>query len=119
MAGLRSLPAIPLVLETHERRAGDLVILELRGELDIATAPGTEERVQALLEQGSDVLLDLEALAFIDSSGIRMLLQSHRAAERTGRQFTISHGSAQVERVLTLAGVTGVFTYGSAPPAAG
>jgi anti-anti-sigma factor len=50
--------------------------LTLRGELDLATAVQLE---QALAEAGGDVLLDLRGLTFMDSTGVRVLLE---AAER-------------------------------------
>jgi anti-sigma B factor antagonist len=51
--------------------------LTLRGELDLATAAQLE---QALSEAGDDVLLDLRGLTFMDSTGVRVLLE---AAERS------------------------------------
>jgi anti-anti-sigma factor len=52
--------------------------LTLRGELDLGTAAQLE---QALAEAGDDVLLDLRGLTFMDSTGVRVLLE---AAERRG-----------------------------------
>ena len=54
----------------------------LRGELDLATAPRLE---QALADAGADVLLDLRGLTFMDSTGVRLLLEaaeSHRPGLR-------------------------------------
>ena len=51
--------------------------LTLRGELDLGTAPQLE---QALAEAGGNVLLDLRRLTFMDSTGVRVLLE---AAQRT------------------------------------
>jgi anti-anti-sigma factor len=50
--------------------------LTLRGELDLGTAERLE---RALAEAGDDVLLDLRGLTFMDSTGVRVLLE---AAER-------------------------------------
>lgn len=47
--------------------------LTLRGELDLATAPRLEH---ALEEAGGDVLLDLRGLTFMDSTGVRVLLEA-------------------------------------------
>jgi anti-anti-sigma factor len=48
----------------------------MRGELDLGSA---EELERALAEAGDDVLLDLRGLMFMDSTGVRVLLE---AAER-------------------------------------
>jgi anti-anti-sigma factor len=52
--------------------------LTLRGELDLGSAAELE---QALAEAGGDVLLDLRGLTFMDSTGVRVLLET---AERLG-----------------------------------
>jgi anti-anti-sigma factor len=57
--------------------------LTLRGELDLATTALLE---QALGEAGDDVLLDLRGLTFMDSTGVRALLE---AAERNGPRLRI------------------------------
>jgi len=55
----------------------------LRGELDLGSAARLE---QALAEAGDDVLLDLRGLTFMDSTGVRVLLE---AAERYGAGLRI------------------------------
>lgn len=47
--------------------------LTLRGELDLGTAAQLE---QALAEARGDVLLDLRRLTFMDSTGVRVLLEA-------------------------------------------
>jgi anti-sigma B factor antagonist len=60
--------------------------LTLRGELDLGTAPRLE---QALAEASGDVLLDLRGLTFMDSTGVRVLLE---AAERGGLRILAPDG---------------------------
>jgi anti-anti-sigma factor len=66
--------------------------LTLRGELDLGTADRLEH---ALAEAGDDVLLDLRELTFMDSTGVRLLLE---AAERGGglRILAPAGGDARV-----------------------
>jgi anti-anti-sigma factor len=54
--------------------------LTLRGELDLGTA---EQLEQALAEANGEVLLDLRGLSFMDSTGVRVLLEA--AENRAGR----------------------------------
>jgi anti-anti-sigma factor len=61
---------------TVARDAQGTCRLTLRGELDLGTAERLE---RALAEAGDDVLLDLRGLTFMDSTGVRVLLE---AAER-------------------------------------
>jgi anti-sigma B factor antagonist len=54
--------------------------LTLRGELDLGTAPQLE---QALADANGEVLLDLRGLTFMDSTGVRLLLEA--SEQRVGR----------------------------------
>jgi anti-sigma B factor antagonist len=67
--------------------------ITLRGELDLAT---TGQLEAALAEAGGRVVLDLTALTFMDSTGVRVLLE---AAERAGDGLRIvppADGDARV-----------------------
>jgi anti-anti-sigma factor len=66
---------------TRDTQGGRRVTL--RGELDLGTTGRLE---QALAEAGGAVLLDLRGLTFMDSTGVRVLLE---AAERGGDRLRI------------------------------
>jgi anti-sigma B factor antagonist len=89
------------------RRRGLDVVVALDGELDLATAPAVARALRDLIEdQGHlDVVLDLGAVSFIDSIGIRTILDARRSlCVRNGR-FTIVDPSAAVRRVLRILGL--------------
>jgi anti-sigma B factor antagonist len=48
------------------------------------------------------VVLDLEGLQFVDSTGLRMILSAHERARERGQEFAITPGSPQVRRLLTI-----------------
>jgi len=60
--------------------------LTLRGELDLGSA-GRLER--ALDEHAGAVLLDLRGLTFMDSTGVRLLLEASENAARDGRDLLV------------------------------
>jgi anti-sigma B factor antagonist len=76
--------------------------LAVSGELDLATAPALEERLGRLLTAGHYVRLDLSALAFIDASGIRVLIQAVETAHQDGGRLTVGPVAPQINRVLTV-----------------
>lgn len=81
-------------------RRGDVAIAVMRGDLDIAT----EAEAMAQLDQAMDgselVVADLRELAFLDSTGVRVLLAAHlRAAER-GVRFAVARGEGMIARLL-------------------
>ncbi len=95
-------------------RDADTHVVELLGELDIAGAPNLEEelmRVEAT--DAPSIVIDLSALEFIDSTGIRLLLM---AADRCAddSRLTILRGPQQVHRVFELTDLVGRLPFADA-----
>jgi anti-anti-sigma factor len=73
---------------------------ELEGELDMATAGDLAEFLREA-EKGPDpILLDFSGISFMDSSGLRVILEA--AADRDGGALVILHPTSQVQRVLDI-----------------
>jgi anti-sigma B factor antagonist len=90
---------------TEERAGTALIVAE--GELDLVGAP---RLIEALPGSGtSPVVLDLDAVGFMDSSGLRSLLEARQACLDAGRTFAIARPSHAVQRVLELADLTREF----------
>jgi len=76
------------------------VLVVAEGELDLVGAP---RLLEALPEQGTTpVVLDLASVGFMDSTGLRSLLEARQACIDAGRPFALSRPSDQVLRVLEL-----------------
>jgi anti-anti-sigma factor len=62
-------------LRFSENRSGSSVTLQLSGDLDVHTAPGLRDRLVGLVAEGAvDLIVDLGEVAFIDSTGIGVLI---------------------------------------------
>jgi anti-sigma B factor antagonist len=60
-------------------------VLELAGEIDLVTAPMLEAQFESLVELGvTDVVVDATGVTFMDSSGIRALLQGEKIIHSNG-----------------------------------
>jgi two-component system OmpR family sensor kinase len=90
----------------EEGRRDGVVVLCLRGDLDLASADTVTERLDALAAAGVPVLLDLDSLEFMDSSGLRVVLQAAETSRTSGWRFTLTAGSEQVRNLFASAGVT-------------
>jgi anti-sigma B factor antagonist len=88
-----------------EQREGETVVVALAGELDLSSVGDVQRRLDGLRAQGQPVVLDLDRLSFLDSTGIRLLLRAHEAALREGWSFHVTRGSESVRRVLSAAHV--------------
>lgn len=93
------------LFEMSERREADRVVVALRGELDFGTATPVQQRLGELRDAGQAVLLDLDGLTFMDSTGIRLVLTACEDAGRGDWSFRVTRGSARVQRVLEAAQV--------------
>lgn len=94
-------------LQIDVRREAERAVVALDGELDMASAPLLERALQD--EQiGPDTMLvlDLQALQFIDSTGLRAILSLRESARERGQQFAVTRGSPQVQRLLDITGVS-------------
>ncbi len=77
-------------------------VVTVDGELDMATADHLVAAAAELPAGHEPLVLDLSSVSFLDSSGIRALLEvSDHAADR-GRPTGLLHPSAAVTRLLDL-----------------
>ena len=77
----------------------------LRGEIDAHTAPELASHLDPLPGSEGDVVLDVSAIEFIDSSGLRVLIDAHQRAGAAGRRLVIAKPSAAVRRLFEISGL--------------
>jgi len=73
------------------------------GEIDVHTAPLLAASIDAA---GDQVRLDLSLVEFVDSSGLRVLIEAHQRISEAGGQLTIVNPSSAVQRLFEISGVT-------------
>jgi anti-sigma B factor antagonist len=90
-------------LRIELKREGDVVVLRLDGELDLASAPLFQAELDsAPVRAARGVLVDLHELHFIDSTGLRTLFSAQAQARELGKGFAVTKGSQQVQRLLAI-----------------
>jgi len=94
-------------LRIDVRNQPDRIVLGLHGELDLLGAPLLEREIDKVeLDAPAIVVLDLEDLQFVDSAGLRVILAAHERSQQQGREFALTRGTDQVQRLFTIAGVS-------------
>ena len=69
----------------------DVAIVTVSGELDLARCVKVAPELNAALRSPARaIVIDLEAVSLVDSSGIALLLNAFRRLDRTGRQLAIA-----------------------------
>jgi anti-anti-sigma factor len=92
------------ILEVEATENGAVTVLALTGELDISGIGRVEEELRQVEEKSPGaVVLDLRGLTFMDSSGLRLVLEADMRARREARRFAIVPGPESVHRVFLIA----------------
>lgn len=82
---------------TIERvRGTDGEELRLSGEMRIAQAAALKEALLEALESAEVVRIDLSGVTSIDLTGLQILCAAHQGAQKTGKGFSVNHGSNDV-----------------------
>jgi anti-sigma B factor antagonist len=77
--------------------------IDMHGEIDMHTAPALSEQLESLAgHQAVLVIVNLEDVSFLDSSGLSTLVHGARAIEDTGGRLLVEGASGAVARVLEL-----------------
>lgn len=83
----------------------DSVRLVMEGELDIAGAPLLKDALREVHASARRVILDLRAVTFVDSLGLRALVEAQDACREGGREMAVVRGPAEVENVFSITGM--------------
>lgn len=101
---LSTVSETPFSVVSERRGSGWRIVA--RGELDIATVPSLERDLLAAEQTDADtIVLDLSGLSFIDSTGLKLLLDANDRSNGADRLRIIAAGSPTLERLLDIVGL--------------
>jgi anti-sigma B factor antagonist len=96
---------------TDRRVGGDTHVVAVTGEIDLFTAPEFKQRVSAPIDAGrSNVIVDLTATTFIDSSSLGVLIGAHRRLKLRGGSLVVVCDNDAIVKTFRITGLDGVFT---------
>jgi anti-anti-sigma factor len=79
---------------------GDVTVLELVGEFDLGGLSTFNEALAAVDPSAAQVVIDLSALTFVDSTGLGCFARSHNELEARGAKLVLRAPSKAVRRIL-------------------
>jgi anti-sigma B factor antagonist len=98
-------------LEIGTAHKGDSCVVTVAGEVDIYTSPALKAALAAAAADGCRTLVvDLERVGFIDSSGLGVLVGALRRAREEGGDLRVVSGNETVARILQITGLDKVFS---------
>lgn len=110
MIGLDTGTLAPFAAHVADDRERALV--RLIGELDVATAPRAAQAIgRAEGGQPAVLELDLSQLSFMDSTGLRLMLETRQRALQAGRRLLLRRGPDAVQRVFEITALAALFEF--------
>lgn len=96
-------------MEHEITEEGELVIITLKGEIDLEYSARAREIVLNAITEFRSILVDLSGVSMVDSSGIASMLEGHQTARKLGKDFILVAVGSSVMRVLKLARLETIF----------
>ena len=88
---------------------GDIPVVRVAGEIDVATADSVRAAIAAAMDhRPTRLVIDMESVSFMDSSGIAVLLEAAQQAD----SVVIRRPSNAVRRVIETTGLSEVLPIG-------
>ena len=86
---------------------GGRVVVRLAGEIDLSNVDGLEAQIDSAIAHAQDVVIDLSAIDFIDSRGLRLLKRvSAAVAGRDGTLLVVAPAGSVARSVLDITGMS-------------
>ena len=91
------------------RDVGDAKVVEVEGDVDLGTSKILRRTLFETLPRATKLALNLEAIRYIDSSGIATLIEVLKDSKRLNKEFVLFGLSPAVEDVFRLTHVIRIF----------
>ena len=98
-------------MQLEERMIGDVAVLKVSGEMTLKhnRSNALHEKVRSLTQQGHrKVVVDLEAVSFVDSSGLGELVQASSTVKNQGGALKLASPTRRLREMLVLTRLTSV-----------
>jgi anti-anti-sigma factor len=97
--------AVPGNFDVLTSRDGATLVVSPRGEIDLATVGLVREAVDREQQPGEALVLDLREVGFMDTSGLRYVLELNDRAKQEGFGLLLVRGPSAVQRVFEVSGL--------------
>jgi stage II sporulation protein AA (anti-sigma F factor antagonist) len=89
------------------------LFIRLNGELDMQTAEALRQAIDSEIERRGirKIILNLKDVAFIDSSGLGVILGRYKKLDALGGSFIITNSQPQVFKIMELSGLSQIIKF--------
>lgn len=97
-------------LRIDVRDQGGWAVVDVVGEIDVATAPRLREQIISLIGEGRHrIVVNLEGVDFIDSTGLGVLISGLKRARTHDGDFVLVCTEPRILKVFEITGLVAVF----------
>ncbi len=90
------------------KNASELTVV-LNGRLDTTTAPDLEKELKESLDGVTALTIDMTALEYISSAGLRVLLSTQKIMNRQGK-MKVTHVNETIQEIFEVTGFSDILT---------
>ncbi len=92
------------------RKMGTQAVVDVKGEIDVYTAPKLREKLIELVSEGSyDVVVNLEGVDFLDSTGLGVLVGALKRVKAHDGSLSLVCTQDKILKIFKITGLTKVF----------
>jgi anti-sigma B factor antagonist len=88
----------------------EAITVFLADEIDLEHSPEARKALLVAFDKKKPVIADLQAVTYIDSSGVASLVEAYQKAQQVKQSFALARVSESAMKVLALARLDKVFT---------
>ena len=92
-----------------ETREGEVLVIAVDGRIDSTTSKQLEDMLPERVQATPRVLLDMGAVQYVSSAGLRVLLKGAKSARSTGHDLVLTGLLPQVHEVFQVIGFDSLF----------
>jgi anti-sigma B factor antagonist len=98
------------MLDITKTTEGNTITLQLSGRIDTDTAALLDDEIAALPDMVTNLVMDMDDLEYVASSGLRVLLMASKIMRNRGGDCTMVNVPELIMEVFEMTGLTDVFT---------
>src|SRR5271166_2915728 len=90
---------------------GEVPVVAVSGEIDVATAPALRDRLHELLAEGhATIVVDLLGVTFLDSTALGVLVGTVKRCREAGGDLLLVLVEPRLQKIFKITGLDGVFS---------
>ena len=96
-------------MKINQNRDAEKLTVAIEGSLDTTTAPELEKCFDTILEEVTELVLDMTDLEYVSSAGLRVILKAQKAMARRGEMRLVGVNESVME-VFEITGFCDILT---------